>query len=109
MGFLSLRRNRTKSAVVNLESENDRIEPYMVKVLEKDHEKRTMNYEKNSSLAYEYVSSSLILAEVYAKIGKMDDARKLLDSSKNEIDKIESVEKRNTMETLYGKVEKRIH
>ena len=48
MGFLSLRRNRSKSAVVNLESENDRIEPYMVKVLEKDHEKRTMNYEKNS-------------------------------------------------------------
>ncbi len=68
-----------------------------------------MNYEKNSTLAYEYVSSSLILAEVYAKIGKMDDARKLLDSSKNEIDKIESLEKRSTMETLYGKVEKRIH
>ena len=108
MGFLSFRRNRSKSEVINLESENDRIAPYMVKVLEKDHEKRTKNYEKNSSLAYEYVSSSLILAEVYAKTGRMEDARKLLDYSKSEIYKIESVEKRNTMETLYEKVENRI-
>lgn len=108
MGLLSLRRNRTKSAVINLESENDRIEPYMVRVLERDQERRAMDYEKHSSLAYEYVSSSLILAEVYAKTGRIDEARKLAESSKSEIDKIENVEKKNTMETLYGKVIQRI-
>lgn len=97
-----------KSAVINLESENDDVEPHMLKILERDNLKRRADFEKDSSLAYEFVSSSLVLASAYLKKGMIEDARIAAEPGKTDIDKIQDPEKRESMEKLYSRINQKI-
>lgn len=97
-----------KSAVINLESDNDDVEPYMLKILEGDNLKRRAAFEKDSSLAYEFVSSSLVLASAYLKKGMVEDAKAAAEPGKIYIDKIQDPGKRESMEKLYLRINQKI-